>query len=143
MAAPVLDQAAPAQAPLPSPPFIVAPGLANLRDAGGYAIEGAPGKAIRRGLLFRSADLTRLEDDGVAALQQLGITHVFDLRSTIELAKIEGGDALPQSWEGATRAFVPVFTDKDYSPEALALRFTAYGAGPTVSCLGTRRSSRV
>lgn len=132
-AAPVSAPAqAPAQPSLPSPPFIIAPGLANLRDAGGYAIEGMPGKAIRRGVLFRAADLTRLEDEGVATLQRLGITRVFDLRSVVELAKAQGGDDLPKSWEGATRAFVPVFLDKDYSPEALALRFTAYGDGPEV-----------
>lgn len=136
MAAPALDQA-PAQAPLPSPPFILAPGMANLRDAGGYAIESMPGKAIRRGVLFRSADLTQLGDEGVTTLRHLGITHVFDLRSVVELAKAEGGDNLPRSWEGATRAFVPVFLDKDYSPEALALRFTAYGDGPQASASQT------
>jgi hypothetical protein len=117
--------------PLPSPPFIHVPGLANLRDAGGYVIEGQPGKAVRRGVLFRSADLTRLEDEGVALLRPLGITHVFDLRSVTELAR--DGHPPPQTWEGAARVFVPVFLDKDYSPEALAVRFRNYSDGPEVS----------
>ncbi|KAK4248695.1 protein-tyrosine phosphatase-like protein [Corynascus novoguineensis] len=113
---------------LPSPPFLHVPGLANLRDAGGYAIQGKPGKAVRRGVIFRSADLTQLEDEGVAVLRLLGITHVFDLRSVTELEK--AGHPPPKTWEGAARVFVPVFLDKDYSPEALALRFRNYSDGP-------------
>lgn len=115
---------------LPSPPFIHTPGLDNLRDAGGYAIGSIPGKAVRRGILFRSADLTKLDDNGVATLQRLGITHVYDLRSVVELAKRDGAI---REVEGATRVFAPVFTDKDYSPEALALRFRNYSDGPEVS----------
>jgi hypothetical protein len=117
---------------LPTPPFVLLPGLANLRDAGGYAVDGQPGKAVRRGVLFRSADLTKLGDDGVPALQRLGITHVFDLRSLTELAK--SGET-PRTWEGATRVFVPVFREVDYSPEALAVRFRDYSDGPKVSAL--------
>lgn len=116
---------------LPSPPFLHVPGLANLRDAGGYAIQGKPGKAVRRGVIFRSADLTQLEDEGIAVLRPLGITHVFDLRSVTELEK--AGHPPPKTWEGAARVFVPVFLDKDYSPEALALRFRNYSNGPEVS----------
>ncbi|KAK4133480.1 hypothetical protein BT67DRAFT_442922 [Trichocladium antarcticum] len=123
-----LDQAA-APTPLPSPPFIHAPGLVNLRDAGGYAITSQPGKAVRRGVLFRSADPTRLEDDGVAILQGLGITHIYDLRSTVELAKASSGRP-PRAWDGAVRVFSPVFLDEDYSPQALAQRFGDYSDGP-------------
>ncbi|GAB1312382.1 Protein-tyrosine phosphatase-like protein (Fragment) [Madurella fahalii] len=112
----------------PSPPFIRAAGLHNLRDVGGYAVGSEPRRAIRRGVLFRSAEPTGLEDDGVAALQRLGITHVFDLRSVVELEK--DGRQQPKEWPGATRIFVPVFLDKDYSPEALALRFRNYSDGP-------------
>lgn len=127
-----LDQAA-APTLLPSPPFVHAPGLVNLRDAGGYAITSQPGKAVRRGVLFRSADPTRLEDDGVAILQGLGITHIYDLRSTVELAKANSGRP-PREWDGAVRVFSPVFLDEDYSPQALAQRFGDYSDGPGVSC---------
>ena len=131
---------------LPFPPFIHVPGLANLRDAGGCTLEGIPGKAIRRGILFRSAaDPCKLDATGVAMLLRLGITHVFDLRSVIELARsgtqghgvsgdqgqVHDGHAMCGS--GIKRLFVPVFLDKDYSPEALAERFGHYSDGPQVS----------
>ncbi|KAL2020475.1 hypothetical protein VTK56DRAFT_8360 [Thermocarpiscus australiensis] len=115
---------------LPSPPFIHIPGLDNLRDAGGYAIASQPGKMIRRGVLFRSADPSNLDDEGVAALRRLGITHVFNLRSVVEEAKSAGERPKARGWEGVTRVFAPVFLDKDYSPEALALRFRHYSDGP-------------
>jgi protein tyrosine/serine phosphatase len=85
-------------------------------------------------VLFRSADLKELGDEGVATLQRLGITHVFDLRSAKELEELaKKGNAPPRAWEGATRIFVPVFLDEDYSPEAIALRFGNYSDGPEVS----------
>ncbi|KAK0723661.1 protein-tyrosine phosphatase-like protein [Apiosordaria backusii] len=111
---------------LPTPPFLHAPGLENLRDAGGYPIENQKGKAIRKGILFRAADPTHLNNEGVAVLQGLGITHIYDLRSLVELAK---GREQPREWEGARRVHTPVFLDKDYSPEALALRFRNYSVG--------------
>ena len=112
-----------------SPPFIHVAGVDNLRDAGGYAIEGQPGKAVRRGVIFRSAHLTDLEDDGVATLQQLGVTHVFDLRAFPEIAK----EGRSRAWEGATSQLLPVFLSQDYRPEALAVRFRNYSDGPEVS----------
>jgi protein tyrosine/serine phosphatase len=85
-------------------------------------------------VLFRSADLQELGDPGVATLQQLGVTHVFDLRSAKELKELEEKGKQPaRTWEGATRIFVPVFLDVDYSPEAIALRFGNYSDGPQVS----------
>ncbi|KAK0665742.1 protein-tyrosine phosphatase-like protein [Cercophora samala] len=111
---------------LPTPPFIHAPGIENLRDAGGYPIEGQKGKAIRKGVLFRAADPTHLNNEGVAVLQRLGITHIYDLRSRTELADSR---EQPREWEGARRLHTPVFLDTDYSPEARALRFRNYSAG--------------
>lgn len=115
---------------LPTPPFIHAPGIENLRDAGGYPVESQNGKAVRRGILFRAADPTHLNEEGVAILQRLGITHIFDLRSLVELAK---GREQPREWKGARRVPTPVFLDKDYSPEALALRLRNYSIGTEVS----------
>ncbi|KAK4222619.1 protein-tyrosine phosphatase-like protein [Podospora fimiseda] len=111
---------------LPSPPFVHAPGIANLRDAGGHLVAHLPGKAVRRGILFRGADPTNLDAEGVAVLQGLGVTHIYDLRSEVELAK---GKEQPREWPGAKRVPVPVFLEKDYSPEALALRFSNYSSG--------------
>ncbi|KAK4161424.1 tyrosine phosphatase [Cladorrhinum sp. PSN259] len=111
---------------LPSPPFVHAPGIANLRDAGGYPVAQQPDKTIRRGVLFRGADPTKLNDEGVSVLQRLGVTHIFDLRSLKELSN---GKEQPREWPGAKRVPVPVFLDKDYSPEAIADRFGHYSSG--------------
>ncbi|KAK3354463.1 protein-tyrosine phosphatase-like protein [Neurospora tetraspora] len=120
---------------LPSPPFISAPGLANLRDIGGYEIPSSPAsgkkKMVRKGVVFRSADPTKLTDEGVAVMQKLGITHVYDFRSKHEFGKTPGTE--PKEWEGAQRHYVPVFPGVDLSPEALAVRmrrFRDYTDGP-------------
>ncbi|TPX09758.1 uncharacterized protein E0L32_009097 [Thyridium curvatum] len=80
--------------PLPSPPFIHIEGLPNFRDIGGYPIttttSGGPGpakKMVRRGLVYRSSEPSRLTDQGVAKLQQLGVAKVYDLRSEVEVSK--------------------------------------------------------
>ncbi|KAK3396188.1 protein-tyrosine phosphatase-like protein [Sordaria brevicollis] len=130
---------------LPSPPFISAPGLANLRDIGGYEIpsssSGPSGKKkmVRKGVVFRSADPTKLTEEGVTVMQKtLGIKHVYDFRSKQEFGKTP--DTEPIEWEGSKRHFVPVFPDTDMSPEAMAVqiqrdavrrqRFRDYTDGP-------------
>jgi protein-tyrosine phosphatase len=56
-------------------------GAWNFRDVGdGIA-------ALRPGRLFRSGELSRLDDDGRDALRQLGITDVADLRATREVTR--------------------------------------------------------
>lgn len=57
------------------------PGAWNFRDVS----EGAA--ALRPGRLFRSSELSRLDDDGRATLRRLGITDVADLRATREVAR--------------------------------------------------------
>ncbi|KAI1818491.1 tyrosine phosphatase [Poronia punctata] len=127
---------------LPSPPFISVPGLPNLRDAGGYEVasespsdsKSADGKRrikmIRRGVLFRSSEPSKLTDEEGAYLsQQLGIRVVYDLRSAVEITRGYNAVHFPiREWEGSERKFVPVFLDQDYSPEALALRYKNYAA---------------
>ncbi len=57
------------------------PGAWNFRDvADGTA-------ALRPGRLFRSSELSRLDDDGRATLRRLGITDVADLRASREVAR--------------------------------------------------------
>lgn len=129
---------------LPSPPFHAIPGLPNFRDAGGYPINAQPGRILRPGVVFRSAEPSRLTDDGVACLQDLGITHVYDLRSAIELKRLAlaGANCDVREWPGAQRVFVPVFRDQDYGPEAIALRYRNYSSNGTevsASSLGGRK----
>jgi protein-tyrosine phosphatase len=56
-------------------------GAWNFRDVA----DGAT--AVRPGRLFRSGELSRLDDDGRATLSRLGITDVADLRATREVAR--------------------------------------------------------
>ncbi|KAM7216666.1 putative tyrosine phosphatase [Rhypophila decipiens] len=122
--------------PLPTPPFITTiPGIANLRDVGGYPISSSSGSSVRKGILYRAAEPSSVTPDGARLLtssadsEGLGVRHIYDLRSLIELAKKDPSSA---EWDAnglATRVFVPVFLDKDYSPEAMALRFQSYSQG--------------
>ncbi|OTB07331.1 hypothetical protein M426DRAFT_249195 [Hypoxylon sp. CI-4A] len=128
---------------LPSPPFHSISGLPNFRDIGGYPVRGAglvsgsspsqdgpPTKVVRRGLVYRSSEPSKLTDDGVSKLQGLDIQRVFDLRSAVEIeqGQREGHGWKIKEWDGARRHFVPVFLDQDYSPEALALRYKNYAS---------------
>ncbi len=110
---------------LPSPPFLHVEGLPNFRDLGGYPVDGQPGRVVRHKVVFRSSEPSQLTDAGIATLQRLGISHVYDLRSIPEVERFvqQGGGAV-REWHGARRVFVPVFLDEDYSPEAIAQRFS-------------------
>jgi len=74
--------------PLQPPPGTGPPGdpgiagLPNLRDVGGHPTRA--GGRVRSSLLFRSIDLSRIDDDDAAALAQLGIRTVYDLRTAAE-----------------------------------------------------------
>lgn len=57
------------------------PGAWNFRDVA----DGVT--AVRPGRLFRSSELSRLDDEGRATLRQLGITDVADLRAAREVAR--------------------------------------------------------
>jgi len=62
-------------------------------------------------------------------MNDLRITHVYDLRSNPEIERAEAaGRGGVVEWEGAKRVFVPVFRDADYSPEGVAVRFKAYAS---------------
>ncbi len=67
-------------------------GLANLRDVGG--IPAVDGGAIAPGRLLRSDNLQTLTAADVAALIDLGLTDVVDLRSDYEV-ELEARPAQP------------------------------------------------
>ena len=66
-----------------SPPFVVdLAGASNLRDVGGYRT--ADGRAVRRGLVFRSAALAGLTEADMAVVGGLGIRTICDFRGVDE-----------------------------------------------------------
>ncbi|KAF9701591.1 hypothetical protein EKO04_000909 [Ascochyta lentis] len=131
----------PSDHPLPTPPFHPIPNIANLRDAALYPLPTPLGK-LRTNLLFRSADVSSLTLSGWEAVHALGVAHVFDLRSKPEVERSpagsvsdpEGSAAQKPEWidamdkAGVQRTWVPVFAEKDYSPEGLAGRYAKYMA---------------
>lgn len=118
---------------LPSPPFIEVAGIQNFRDLGGYPVSNRPNYSVRRDLIYRCAEPSSVTEDGIRTMQKLGVTHIYDLRSKIEIARSEaaGRGGIVQ-WDGCARVFAPVFTDQDYSPEQLALRYKDYTSGTEV-----------
>jgi protein-tyrosine phosphatase len=67
-------------------PYVVPlEGGSNFRDFGGYRT--ADGRVVRRGLVFRSAHLGGLTDADRAALGQLGVKTIVDLRGINEAAE--------------------------------------------------------
>jgi hypothetical protein len=120
-------------AELPSPPFIEVAGIHNFRDLGGYPVSNQPGYSVKRTLIYRCAEPSKVTEDGISKMQRLGITHMYDLRSNVEIQRAEAaGRRGVVEWDGCTRVFVPVFTDQDYSPEKLALRYKDYASGTEV-----------
>jgi protein-tyrosine phosphatase len=80
-------------------------GIANLRDLGGW--RAADGRAVRHGVVFRSAGLGWAEPADLAGVAALGIATVYDLRSERERA--ESPERLPT---GATGVVVDVLGDQ-------------------------------
>src|SRR6266498_1415662 len=89
---------------LPTPPFITISGIPNFRDLGGYPTTLSLSKSIRRQIIYRCAEPSRVTQDGVKAMNDLGITHVYDLRSNPEIKRAEAaGRGGVVEWEGAKR----------------------------------------
>lgn len=76
-------------------------GAVNLRDVGGLPAGGA---RTRAGMLYRSGNLARLDDHGVAALSALGLRRVIDLRDDDEVVR----DPSPALGLGLTIQRVPL-----------------------------------
>ena len=112
-------------------PFHDIPGVPNFRDIGGYPVAHKPGYTVRRGLIFRSSEPSNITDDGISRVTNLGITHIYDLRSALEIKNADGtGSGQPvRKWDGPERVFAPVFMDHDYSPEVLAARYRTASEG--------------
>ncbi|EGW32086.1 uncharacterized protein SPAPADRAFT_61167 [Spathaspora passalidarum NRRL Y-27907] len=113
-------------------------GVNNFRDIGGWRIHSPTFKLrsdtvareshahlnyyVKPHVAFRCANISGLTPKGAETLQTLGIKAIFDLRSDGEVKQ----DGYPQNLEqyGIVRIHAPVFTNDDYSPQAIALRYT-------------------
>lgn len=84
------------------------PSLPNLRDLGGWRT--VDGHTVRSGVLFRSTDFSALDTADVPALEALGLTTVYDLRSAHESEAIPD-PALP----GASNIALDVLADAQMS----------------------------
>ena len=78
-------------------------GTWNFRDIGGTPTPDGP---VRRGLVYRSAVLSGLDQAGQEALEKLGVTDVFDLRGELEIDR-EGPDRVPGSVTVTVAPFHP------------------------------------
>jgi protein tyrosine/serine phosphatase len=120
----------PTDTPLPTPPFHTIPNINNLRDAALFPLT-TPTGPLKPSILFRSADVSKLDEQGWSTLSSLNISHVFDLRSAPEVG-FTADSPSPPAWvsamasAGIERTWVPVFTEQDYSPEGIARRYVKY-----------------
>jgi protein-tyrosine phosphatase len=80
-------------------------GQANFRDLGGYETED--GRTVKRGEVYRSGRLSKLTDEDVAWLQDLGIRTVVNLL-TEEDIEVYGRDRVP---DGVQEIPLPIDSD--------------------------------
>ena len=78
--------------------------LPNLRDIGGY--DAADGATVGRGRLYRSVLLGRLNDEDLQTVSGLGLSTVFDFRTSAEF------EATPDRDVGARAVNLDVLADR-------------------------------
>lgn len=136
---------------LPSPPFINVGGIANFRDIGGYSCGSSSAssgnESVKRNIVFRCADPSKVTPEGLDKLKELGVKKVFDLRSEPEIKREgpewkgvevekgafhtrggDGGNDEKEEGQGdrIERIWCPVFAQRDYGPESVAVRYRQY-----------------
>ncbi|ODV80843.1 alpha/beta-hydrolase [Suhomyces tanzawaensis NRRL Y-17324] len=104
-------------------------GVNNFRDMGGwqiteprYTIENAEHYYVKPHTLFRCANMSNITTNGLKTLQRLGIKTIFDLRSDGECDK--AGPSKDLEKYGIKRIHTPIYKQDDYSPQAIAVRYT-------------------
>lgn len=107
------------EAPTAAPPALLATydrllplaGGSNFRDAGGYST--ADGRAVRRGVIYRSGAMTSLTKSDQEFLKPFGFRRVVDLRSAEERT------LFPNHWAGSSGV---ALVAHDYSIRELMAR---------------------
>lgn len=92
-------------------------GISNFRDIGGWRTEDNK-HYVKAGIIFRCANPSNVTEFGKTQLKTLGVTQFFDFRSLPEFTKAGG-----LSITGIDVNNVPVFSDVDVSPQAIAQRY--------------------
>jgi rhodanese-related sulfurtransferase len=106
-------------------------GVSNFRDIGGWKIYNPtfPESSashnkyyVKPNVAYRCANMTNITKNGLSKLQGLGVKAVFDLRSDGECVR----DGIPDGFAqvGIKRYHVPVFTNDDYSPQSVAIKYS-------------------
>lgn len=103
-------------------------GLFNFRDIGGLPTQTG---TIRRNRLFCSAQPGQITPEGAESLRQLGITTMFDLRSTVEISNYDFMQV--KDMNEIQRVSVPIFTNSDTSQQISKRRNYALGQPVTIS----------
>ncbi|PRY64313.1 beta-glucosidase/6-phospho-beta-glucosidase/beta-galactosidase [Glaciihabitans tibetensis] len=81
------------------------PGVRNARGIGG--LETVDGRHVREGLVFRSAGLHAITDEGRQALSELGVDTILDLRGRSEAARV------PDEFPGVRLVHLPLHEPAD------------------------------
>ncbi|MFF2622159.1 tyrosine-protein phosphatase [Oerskovia jenensis] len=89
-----------------TPEALDIPGTWNARDVGGRAVPVGATAPLRTGVLVRTASLSRLAPEGVAALEALGVTVDVDLRGGDEIER-DGQDVVPATTRVVPRPLDP------------------------------------
>lgn len=88
-------------------PFVLdIPGTWNARDVGGRATPRGSDRPLATGVLLRTASLAKVTDTGLAALGDLDVKLVCDLRGETEVAR-DGADRVPDTTRVVRRAMDP------------------------------------
>ncbi|KAI1315025.1 hypothetical protein EDD11_001364, partial [Mortierella claussenii] len=102
-------------------------GVLNFRTVGDIWIpstEDGTVSYLRPCVIYRCADISKPTPEGIKVLEGLNITDVFDLRSNSETERRGTFES-----DKIKRHHTPVFSEVDYSPAQIAVRFTMYLGG--------------
>lgn len=80
-------------------------GILNFRDMGGYTT--LDGRRVKRGLFFRSAELTGMTEQDVELFQSLGIKTIFDYRG-VEEVRLKPDPVIP----GVNNISIPALVEE-------------------------------
>ncbi|MDR0660979.1 MAG: tyrosine-protein phosphatase [Prevotellaceae bacterium] len=99
-------------------------GVENFRDVGGYKTNS--GKIVKQNMLYRSAKLDSITEEGRALLDELGIKTIVDFRDDEE---VEDSPTIYER-KGLAKYRIPIFSGdiKSFAPYLMSGKFEESGA---------------